>query len=111
MAIEEKIVKHFTAVCDLCDKALGQSVYRSKVEKLLVEHRRECPKETHQCDNCNATKRRCSDRMARRGRGCCEACFTYDTHHMTLAASAQSLSEAIERERVRREIKAAASGG
>lgn len=111
MAIEEKIVKHFTATCDLCSEKLGSSVYRNKVEKLLVEHRRECPKEDHRCDNCDATKDRCSTLAARRGRGCCEACFTYDTHHMTLEASAESLRRAIETERVRRAVKAAASGG
>jgi hypothetical protein len=99
VTVEERVTVKFHPTCDLCRKKLRPSLTRSGALQALREHRRECTEEEHKCDECGTTMDACSGLILRRGKGCCDACYTDDTHNVTFEFATESLKRADQRRR------------
>lgn len=86
MIEQRTIVVHtFTAVCDRCGEHVETVVGdRSQASRALRRHKYPKPQN---CEACGKTFRACTKMLIEKKHGCCEACFTYDTHSVSLEDS------------------------
>lgn len=104
-------VRH-TAICDFCGHMQSGYETEAQANEALKRHTDRCEKNPHRCDNCNSSLDTCSYKIVTRGKGCCAACFTTDTHSIgTSGLGAESIGRARERKAARDAAKEAASGG